>query len=256
MRATCLIKTSPHYRREAFEKGLKRAGYTLTTSMVPAKPGDALVVWNRMRGSAEQACERWEQAGGVVIVAENGYLQKAHGEMYALSLGQHNGAGKFPVGSEDRFSKLGFEVKPWRTGGREIVVCAQRGIGSRLMASPPGWAEQTAMKLRSLTKLPVRIRQHPGLTACVPLERDLEHAAACVIWSSGAGVRALVEGVPVFYAAPHWICAWAAWPLREFGVPPIPFGRQWALNTAAWGQWHHEEIASGEPFVRLKEMRK
>ena len=65
--ATCLIKPQPEYRRKAFEEGLKRAGYKLTTSMVPGKPGDLLVVWNRMRGASEMMCERWEAAGGLVM---------------------------------------------------------------------------------------------------------------------------------------------------------------------------------------------
>lgn len=258
--ANCLIKFSPHYRRDAFEQGLKRTGYALTTSMVPTSRNDVMVVWNRMRGSQEQACEAWERQGGAVIVAENGYLQKGHGLTYAMSLGHHNGAGWFPVGDEDRFGRLGFEVKPWRVKGSEIVVCAQRGIGSKMMASPSGWAEHVASRLRTFTKYPVRVRHHPGLrTTTLDLVKDLANAAACVIWSSGAGVRALVEGVPVIYGAPRWICSEAATTLDFLHAPILSDpgeARATALHRMAWGQWSPEEIAAGTPFDLLKERRK
>lgn len=258
MHATCLIRPEPCYRRAAFEKGLKRAGYTLTTSLVPARARDVLVTWNRMKGSAEATCERWEAAGGIVLVAENGYLQaldKTHKNYYALSVGQHH-RGRNAADGTNRFSRLGWTPKPQRTAGREVLVLAQRGIGSRLMASPPQWAEKAAVLLRRQTKLPVRIRYHPGVRLDpVPLEQDLKDAVACVIWSSGAGVRALVEGVPVFYAAPHWIAQDGALRLEQFALPVPPMcaaSLDAAFRRVAWGQWHFDEIASGEPFVRLR----
>jgi hypothetical protein len=59
------------------------------------------------------------------------------------------------------------------------------------------------------------------------------------IWSSGSGVRALVEGIPVRYFAPHWICeGWRG-------------NRVEALQRMAHGQWGFEEIATGEPFARM-----
>ena len=252
------VRKEPHYRRQAIESGLLRCGYALHSRWPHlVGKGDLLVIWNRKRGADETEAEDWERRGGSVIVMENGYLQKVDKTMYAISVGQHNGAGWFPVGNEDRFSKLGFEVKPWRTGGDYVLVCAQRGIGSKLMASPPGWAEKTAKDLRGLKllQLPVKIRQHPGNFAPkVPLLDDLKAAESCVIWSSGAGVRALVEGVPVVSRAPHWICSEAA--VRQWihaGDYVAKDNREHALHCMSHGQWAVDEITKGEPFARILE---
>lgn len=249
-----MIRSEPHYRRSAFDEGMKRAGYTLTPAAHPTGPNDVLCMWNRHRGANEQRALAWEAAGGVVLVAENGYLQRVDKSMYAISVGQHNGAGWFPVGDDDRFSKLGFEVKPWRRGGGEILVRAQRGLGSTLMASPTGWAETTANKLRVSMTCPARVVPHPGDKGKQEADaRNLEHAAFLAIWSSAMGVRALVEGVPVSYWAPHWVCASAA---ARGSLLPVVIGdesRRKALHKMSYGQWSPEEIATGEVFVSMRE---
>lgn len=199
----------------------------------------------------------WEQRGGTVIVAENGFLAKTEKTHYAVSVHQHNGAGYFPVGDEDRFSKLGFELKPWRANGTEVVVRAQRGIGSTLMASPSGWAEKTAKHLRTLTKLPVRVVYHPGDKHKAQHDAiAMKHAAGLVTWSSAVGVRALVEGIPVWYGAPHWICSAAASRLKDFPVAVRDDSlRLTALHKMGQNQWHYDEIATGLPFARILESK-
>ena len=87
----------------------------------------------------------------------------------------------------------------------------QRGIGSQLMASPPGWGRRWSPPCNGIAPFPVRLMAHPGDKG--KLEKDLAAMAGArsvVIWSSAIGVRALVEGVPVQHFAPHWICeTWA-----------------------------------------------
>jgi len=130
-------------------------------------------------------------------------------------------------------------MKPWGEGpGHYALVCGQRGIGSSLMASPPQWAERTAKKLEA-QGVKTKLRLHPGNFAPkVPLLDDLKGAAVCHIWSSASGVRALVEGIPVKHYAPFWIC-------------DRPANRVMQLHRMSHGQWHHEEIATGEPLARI-----
>ena len=256
MRALCRIRREPYYRAEAFRQGLQKVGFKLIDAGKPAGADDWLILWNR-QGAAELEADAWEKAGGTVIVAENGYLQKVDKSMYAISVHGHNGSGWFPVGAEDRFKALGFPLKEPRPAMGPIMVCGQRGIGSRTMRSPPQWAEKMVKRVQAMTKWPVHLRPHPGNFAPkVPLERDLLSNTQCVIWSSAAGVRAIVEGLAVFYDAPHWICEQGA---RRFpGKPqePVSLAERWAaLQTMAHGQWKHEEIATGEPFARIVEQR-
>lgn len=283
MTAYCQIRQGPVYRREAFLEGLKAAGLNVSAGNGwPARilERDVLVIWNRY-GPHHELAARFEAAGARVIVAENGYLgygghsHRPHDptgrRMYAIALHDHNGRGVWPgprrelvdgrliCCDESRFEDLGVKVKPWREGGRKVVVCAQRGVGSPGRASPLEWAERTADALARLLKIPVVVRKHPGDDEPrVRLEDDLEGAQACVIWASGAGVKALVEGVPVFYACPWWICGAGA---RRYDGPaalltPVrdDVQRAVALERMAWGQWTCDEIASGDPFRRLLEM--
>lgn len=243
------VRKEPYYRREALEHMVKRAGFTLVHGAQPG-PGNILVTWNR-KPDDEPLCAAYEKAGGKVIVVENGYLQRVDKTMYALSLTNHHTGG--PVGHGKRFPTLGFEVKPWRhRPGGPVLVCAQRGIGRHGFASPPQWAEKHAQALRK-AGFDATVRPHPGNSPPkVPLVNDLAGCQHCAVWSSNAGVLALVEGWPVSYAAPHWICREGA----TTGIWNLGFGdvsRARALEKMAWSQWHHEELATGEPLVRLLE---
>lgn len=247
-RAVIRIRKDPAYRREAFESGLKRIGYTVldgsrdNKDWQPDSREDLLVLWNRKDGLDQRMADTWEGRGGTVLVVENAYLQKVDKSMYAISVGQHNGAGWFPVGDEDRFTPLGFVLHEMecRAPGAQILVVGQRGIGSRLMASPPLWGEKHVEKLG---KKHAWLRPHPGvLRPRVPLDVDLDRAREVHIWSSSVGVRALIEGIPVRHHAPHWIC----------GINPTCETREWALNRMAHGQWAVAEVASGEPFARMR----
>lgn len=254
MIAACLIRDQPHYRSEAFKRGLRACGYTFAHSVRPSDRRDLLVIWNRY-GSNEVAADLWEHRGGTVIVAENGYIGKDDEgrQLYALSVHGHNGSGWFPVGDEDRFGSLSIPLKPWRQAGDYVLVCGQRGIGSRSMASPHGWHDRAAMNVSAHTGRVAKIRQHPGRHApAVALEDELKGAWACMVWSSGSGVKALVEGVPVIYDAPHWIAAGAAVRLKDADALCTDDGkRSEAMRRLAWGQWRVAEIESGEPFARM-----
>jgi hypothetical protein len=254
-RAVVLLKTSPHYRRESFEAGMKALGYRIVHRIDDPKPGDALVTWN-LTGGLEREAQRFTKAGAAVLVSENGYLSPPGiPGLYAVSKGGHNGAGTFPTSTDPaRWLQLGVELKRWRQDGKHILVCGQRGIGSRDMASPHAWHQKAAERIRTMTKRPVKIRPHPGQDGRgTPLSHDLKNAWAVVIWSSAAGVHSLVQGIPVFYAAPHWICEKAALPFAAFGKyieSPLCDDaiRQAAMVHMAHGQWAYKEIATGEPL--------
>ncbi len=261
MRAVLRIRKEPVYRREAFEKGLRRVGFKLADKATPTGPESWLVLWNR-QGAAELEADAWEARGGTVIVCENAYLQKVDKTFYAISVHGHNNSGWFPHDpTEDRFSKLGFNLKPWRVNYPvdRALVLGQRGIGSREMKSPPGWGEKTLAQRSRQVDFKVDYRPHPGNgRPRVPLTEALRGSNECVIWSSAGGVLALVEGVHVFYAAPHWICSDAALPISRFpSLVDYPRDRREAvLNRMAHNQWHFEEIATGEPFARIIANRK
>lgn len=241
-RAVIRLRKDPAYRREAFESGLRRIGCAIADGMGdrdwnPDGVHDLLVLWNRKRGTDEKLADTWERRGGTVLVAENAYLQKTDKSMYAISTHDHNGAGWFPVGPENRFDVLGFPLRnPIERPDGYTLVIGQRGIGSSQMASPASWGEKHMAKLIGRR---AKLRAHPGVMRVkTPLETDLAGARDVHIWTSSVGVKALAEGLSVRHYAPHWICSDTGG-----GLP---------LHRMTHGQWTVSEIESGEPFARMQ----
>jgi len=251
-RAFVMLRPEPRGRVEAFCSGLQACGYEVhKRAPRDANAGDILLVWNR-RGGDETLAERFERAGGIALIAENAYVDRAG---YALARHKHNGGGQALVNDPARAQRLGVELKPWREIGGHVLLLPNRFIGPRADVMPEIWTPQTVSRLQRLTKRPVRVRVHPGnwkrRPPKVPIEEDLRGAWACVTWWSTAGIRALIAGVPVIYCAPYWIGARAAGRDLKGIETPLLGDRRAALEDVANGQFTIEEIAAGLPFVGL-----
>lgn len=272
MRAYCLIRPQPYYRREAFVAGLRAAGHHVELKSPDKLNADTLlVIWNRYAQMHDLAC-RVEVAGGKVIVAENGYYgaggtspkfdvhpggPKAE-HYYALGLGWHNTEGTPDINYATRVYNLG---KPSRvcTSNPEghILICPNRsfGVGERMMH--PDWAARVVAQIKKITSRRIVIRNHPGNDAPKrALSVDLDGAYAMVIWSSSCGVHALMRGIPVVCRAPHWICKHGAHTdavalAHGFEIHDDYTVRMSALEWMAQSQWTCEEIESGAPFRHL-----
>jgi hypothetical protein len=222
---------------------LANAGYAVVASLPNPQPGDVLLIWNRYGGFAEEA-HRFEQAGATVLITENGWLGKGWngGEWFTLCQGHHAGAGSWHVGSAERWDSWGIELQPWRDG-TQTVVLGQRGIGESGIRCPDGWGERMASRLKA------KFRPHPGARK-TPLEPDLLDAEKVVTWNSGAALKALLFGVPVWYAFPQWIGAEAA---SRVGEPLVKDDakRLATFRRLAWSMWTLEEITAGGPIELL-----
>lgn len=220
--------------------------------------------WNRYGGNHGIA-SRFEAEGGTVIVAENGYLGfggstpkfDVHpggpkpGDYYSVALGWHNGRGKWPSGGPERFQALGVELKPWRNDGEYILVCPNRGFGVGEQVMRADWADRCAERLRKQTKLPVRIRRHPGNDEPkkAPIAADLKGAKAVFVWSSSVAVHSLLAGIPTFIEAPFQIVKGAS-ARGSVDAPELP-DRLPHFERMAWSQWTCSEIEQGVPFKHL-----
>lgn len=273
-RAWCRIRPQLHYRRSAFLEGLSAIGCTLLEESSRSRsfsPDDLLVIWNRYGDDHLIACQV-EAAGGTVIVAENGYLSSGGGipkfdkagppesRYYALALSGHNGSGVSTRGSAARWAKLGVTMQEFHSLDNDghILVCPNRSFGRPDMVMPFDWAEYTVASIKRYTSRQVRVRPHPlNSKPKTPLSDDLRGAWAAVIWSSSAGVHALVEGVPVFQCGPYFVCSAATGKdLKSIEQPLIGYEhREEAMVALSGAQWSLTEIASGEAFMRLLELR-
>lgn len=262
MRAWNLTRADAVYRHGSFSAGLRAAGYYVQKGIpLDVKPGEVVLGWNRY-STYHDIANRVEKAGGIYVCAENGYLAEgglsphdmSTRTVYALGRGWHNDSTAIREGSGNRWQALGIDLKPWRADGGHVLICANRSFGAPDRMMPPGWGEKTAAKLARMTKREVRLRPHPGNSPPKKaLGADLDGAWACVIWSSSAGVHALVAGIPVICEAPYWICKGAAFPnwteCERWTSADLAIRREPAMHRLAWGQWHLSEIESGEAFV-------
>lgn len=259
-RAYVHLRDGVPYRLDAFVKGFTRLGYQTSVGAPrePVGPDDVAVVWNKS-GRSRETIEQARVGGGALIVAENGYygVDEDGIQNYALALDGHNGSGRWYVGDDSRLRRLGIEFKPWRpcsplaaNQGR-VLIAAQRGIGAPNMASPHNFAEDVAAKERARGFSPT-IREHPGRhEATTTLLQDLEGVEALIVWSSNCATQALIEGVPVLYAAPTIITASAAYPYGPPRPPVSQTDRPKAFERLAWAQWSLGEIKSGEALQTL-----
>lgn len=267
-RAFIAVRHEIPKRRQAVITGLQALGYSVTDSILtnrvmkplPTKglsKLDLLVLWNR-GGRFERMALDFEKAGGSCIILENGYAASAGTKTYALALFDHNGNGWSPVGSIRRWNRLNVRVSDWRKAGSEILICRQRGIGSRSMAQPYGWTERVQRDIKKVTDHPVRVREHPAVLAhrrleCPRFEEDTRDAYCIVTFSSGAANDAIINGIPVFYLAPHIIMEDAAKHGLDDLENPFLGCREAAFAKLAWAQWTCEELSTGEPFNYLIE---
>lgn len=249
-RACLLIRRDVKARFQAFRSGLSECSFDVRDAVFESpQPGDVLVIWNRHRHNGLAA--QFERVGARVLVAENGWLNRTDGEKrIALCLSHHNGAGQWFEGPEDRWTPLGIELKPWCRGAGHILVLEQRGIGEPGIAMPRDWVPRTISQLQRVTNRKIVVRRHPGNHEPMP-EPDWRDCWAAVTWASGAGIKAVIAGVPVFYGLENWIGGLAAKLGYDDLESPFMGDRLPMLRRLAHAQWSLNELASGEPFNRL-----
>jgi hypothetical protein len=139
----------------------------------------------------------------------------------------------------------------------DALLLPQRGIGVPGVAMPRSWLTDVTARLRAAGfRGRIRTRPHPGNDKqAKPLTRDLDGVAFAVTWGSGAGVRALVLGVPVFYELRGWVGQHAAtFGVSTWSTPWRPDRGQMMAHVAG-AQWSDVEVATGEPFMRLIDAR-
>lgn len=218
-------------RAGLFQRGLIRLGYQPVMGLPADQPDDddLFCTWNRI-GQGDVYARRFRK----VLVAENATWGNdfAGGQWLTLCRDQHNLSSSVTDRGHERWDRLGVEPEPFRASGETVILC-QRGIGAAPVAQPPQWPEQAFRKYGG------RIRRHPGRFPGKPLEDDLAHAGKVITWGSGAAVKALLMGIPVTSELPGWIGE----------QDNTDAGRLAMLRRLAWGQWRHEEIASGEAFA-------
>jgi len=248
------IRASQAHRRDAMIEGLTFLGYKIVghPDQLGSPEKSLVVTWN-LHGQ-RVVPSQIQTHGGTVIVAENPYIKhdKDGREYVALAKGGHNGSGTTPEGTQERLSRFDVELEPWKSGDH-ILVIGQRGIGSITMRSPPQWGENMAKRLEEMTDREIVLRRHPGAQNVLklpPLQEQMDGAHCLVMWASNCATTALIQGIPVFYCAPHCVLQKACAPHLDV-ENPVKGERLPAFQDLSAAQWNLDEIRSGEAFQCL-----
>lgn len=201
------------------------------------------------------------------LVVNFGSLHRERG-YYSLGWNGLNGRADYcnEFSPRDRWSKLGIDLKPWRTDGSHVLVIGQVPTdGSVAAVDIISWCEHQAIRLASITKRKIIFRPHPlartvtrDIQAAERSERalaeDLKDAWAVVTYNSTSGSMSVIEGIPVFASDPGSMAWRVANQNLDLIETPILFDRaQWAYNLA-YTQWNLQEIDSGMAWDHLKKL--
>ncbi len=194
---------------------------------------------------------------GSLVVLERGWVHREH--YYSVGWDSINGLARHPEpGSVDRWAQLGVELRPWRSGGEEVLVVGQVPWDTSCQHVPHAeWVRETCRALRPKHSR-LAFRPHPLQPNAVPVgslavdlvdtKRSLGealHAAKLVVtFSSTVGVDAVIRGVPTVARDPmsmvYDLCA----------DTPTPDRSDWA-HALAYKQWSLPEMSAGMPWLHL-----
>lgn len=164
-----------------------------------------------------------------------------------------------------RLRNFRVEIKPWRRGGRSILLAGMGFKAATIAEGVPfeSFERQAILELRRHTARPIVYRPKPSCkesrpitgTVFSPREESLDAVLAdchaVVTHHSNVAVDALVAGIPAFC----WQGVAAPLSLQDFArieSPAYPDGREQWLADIAWTQWSIAEMAAGLPWRHLK----
>ncbi|MCK5446246.1 MAG: hypothetical protein KAI73_11535, partial [Rhodospirillaceae bacterium] len=188
-------------------------------------------------GAGHNVAKIFERNGLKVLIAENASWGNAFAgqRWYHMARNFHNSQGRFYIGEDARFDRLGIDLKPWRITPGETIILPQRGIGTDPIRMPNGFARKAVKRHGG------RVRRHPGKRKTLSLEDDLVACSKVITWGSGAAIKALRMGIPCISYMPNWIGE----------QDNTDQDRLRMFRELAWAQWRHKEIENGTAFDYL-----
>ena len=227
-------KTSPLWC-EAFAK---RSGLTVSHGTA-LKDGDVALF-----GSPKLVplLQKAQDQGRQWIYGDKAYFRR--GFYYRCTL---NGYMQTKIGhaTPHRWERLKIDIKPWRTG-RKILLCPQSDAHFQQFGlTQSEWVKTVTQQLRKHTDRPIQTHFKTGGNPEPHFEEALRDVHAVVVFSSVAGVQAMMHGVPCI--ATH-LCAaspLAGSSLDQIEDLPKPDNREQLAWWLADNQWTLEEIEKG-----------
>ena len=174
---------------------------------------------------------------------------------------------------EEIKNNIGFDLQPWRTNGKHILICLQRNGGWSMQGlDVMDWCIKTILEIKKHSNRPIIVRAHPGdknaknyLKLNVPdvkistnqnILDDFKNAWATITYNSSPGVASAIEGIPVFVTDPNPknsqafdICNTN---LQNIENPTMPERQDW-IERIAMSHWNFKDLESGKAWNHIKQ---
>ncbi len=215
--------------------------------IVPARtllPGPA-TFYGILRGCGD-LIKQCEWLGRNYYHIDLGYFRRGHFEGY-YRVSKNGFQYDFEEQREfpsDRWEKLKLQIKPWKTDGREIVICPPTvTFGRFLDIDTRKWTESVLVEAARHTERPV-------LVSTKDSPANLKDAYCLITHQSNVAVDALINGVPVL-ALGDSACWPMSWDWRHLESPYYRDGREEWAHALAYQQFTLEEFETGEAWKLL-----
>lgn len=266
-----------HHRSEAvcraMAEGIRRAGDPcLLTTIARYQPlGHRVAVFYGLQAQLERVMRDFSTSPDhTAVYIDLGYWGRKAGGRFAgyhkLSIDGRHPTAYFQARPHDdsRIRPFGLQMKPWRAGGRHILLAGMGPKGAKAEGyAPLGWERWAVQQIRAVSDRPIIYRPKPTFpqakvlpgarlsSAKQPLAPMLAGCWAVVTHHSNVGVDALVEGVPIYTedgaARPFSMESMAA-----IERPAMPEGREQFMAGLAYWQWSLAEMQRGECWDHIR----
>jgi hypothetical protein len=202
--------------------------------------------------------QQWKASGRTFIYWDRGYLRRVFATW--LPRGDAGGYYRWHVNEfqmsavrnvpDDRWKalRLDKELKPWRKGGRKIVIADTLPDYWLVRSLPLDWSKTMAAYLRTRTDRPIVVRHKES---SISLQKELEDAHCLVAHGSIAAVESVVMGTPVFVDKESAAALVGVVGFDDLEHPVYPERQPW-LNSLAYCQWNEAELCDGTLFRMLE----
>lgn len=151
-----------------------------------------------------------------------------------------------------RFERTGMRIKPWRKGGKKILICPQSELFHEWHGIPQAkWIKAVETELAKHTKKQTQLRFKVWSRAEQDFELALEGVHAVVVFTSIAGVQATLHGVPCFATHDCASARFGSMDLSRIEDPVKPDNREQMAWELADNQWTLLEMRSGMAWEHL-----
>ena len=240
------------------------------------------VLWNGRMAPNKSIWQEFHRQGKPVVVLEVGGLKR--NETWKVGIDGINARADFGNNTDldnDRPSKLGLELKPWKTTGEIITICGQHEKSEQWTNLPhiDHYYENRIVEIRRHTDAPIVLRDHPRYQVNVHYKKEIElekeyanvsrtvpkhivgtydnfdfqellpHSKLIVSESSNPAMEAVINGVPA-WTGPDSLTYPVSTHPQNLGKLPLPNREEWFVKLCHT-EWTIEEISKGIPWTRL-----